>query len=678
MLRRGAENKKPLKEKILLLYDSLFKITADDVTADNPNFWDEFFLLKVHPEYIDKKFESFSGKDIMQLKDRLNSMFDICLRYIQSDQDIRVINALQTLSCMFRNVYSCELGDHGFDRIDLLVGFDSAEIQMQDLLKALTDILTSDQYNVTIKSLILQLLLIMTTGMDTISQNTFVEYLMVDDTLYESLVELLADPVVRSRMGGDCVLLLALLVNYRKYESVNPYIMKLSILDNELALNCLGSVISSSLAMFNQQFISKQEESKSTGLFSTITNMVGSMFIGDSDEQKQLIKTNEAVLLALYEAIHLNRNFISVLTHSHADAFIGTPPTTPSGTDDENVPSLPNTPTPDSAHDSSPTRNVLSTFLQYTSIVMQDTKVKQNVSSTKLCFIILTCITEDQFANSFLHDDNMPFQVQIHHMPMRHRKVKPAAEKRGAPLACWLLELAVEFVVSHMMKDFPFTQHMRCLGVIHRLMCYEKKCQIRLQYQWRDLWTALITLLKFVLSNESQFIHNWKHGVFALFIQVINLFNMFITFGDTFLPTPTSYDELYYEIIRMHQVFDNMYSLVLRYTNNPEYKESATRLASSMVNVQAIIHHFNPRIDKWSKDNNQASLTEEEVLEVVRNNYDSLTLKLQDNLDHYERYSERPKETHFFIELVRSITQGYRKSVVFANIDLQQFMHLTQ
>jgi len=36
---------------------------------------------------------------------------------------------------------------------------------------------------------------------------------------------------------------------------------------------------------------------------------------------------------------------------------------------------------------------------------------------------------------------------------------------------------------------------------------------------------------------------------------------MFITFGDTFLPSPTSYDELYYEIIRMAQVFDNLYTV---------------------------------------------------------------------------------------------------------------------
>lgn len=42
---------------------------------------------------------------------------------------------------------------------------------------------------------------------------------------------------------------------------------------------------------------------------------------------------------------------------------------------------------------------------------------------------------------------------------------------------------------------------------------------------------------------------------------MVNIFNLFITYGDTFLPSPTSYDELYYEIIRVHQIFDNLYSM---------------------------------------------------------------------------------------------------------------------
>jgi len=54
--------------------------------------------------------------------------------------------------------------------------------------------------------------------------------------------QLLCDPVTRAAHGHDVVIILALLVNYRKHEATNPYIVKLSILDDELALNGYGQV----------------------------------------------------------------------------------------------------------------------------------------------------------------------------------------------------------------------------------------------------------------------------------------------------------------------------------------------------------------------------------------------------------------------------------------------------
>lgn len=40
-------------------------------------------------------------------------------------------------------------------------------------------------------------------------------------------------------------------------------------------------------------------------------------------------------------------------------------------------------------------------------------------------------------------------------------------------------------------------------------------------------------------------------------------------------------------------------------------------------------------------------------MEVVRSNYDTLTLKLQDSLDHFDKYAERQREGTFFTQLVR-------------------------
>uniref|UniRef100_A0A674I696 Armadillo like helical domain containing 3 n=1 Tax=Terrapene triunguis TaxID=2587831 RepID=A0A674I696_9SAUR len=370
--------------------------------------------------------------------------------------------------------------------------------------------------------------------------------------------QILSNPPSRREHGYDAVVLLALLVNYRKYESVNPYIVKLSIVDDEATLN-----------VSNQQYKDKEEEHQS-GFFSALTNMVGSMFIADADE-KISVQTNEAILLALYEAVHLNRNFITVLAQSHPEMGLVTVPISP-------IPTTPVTPlgtTPPSSDD-----------------------------------------------------------------------------------------LMVEFIVTHMMKEFPMDLYVRCIQIVHKLLCYQKKCRVRLHYTWRELWSALINLLKFLMSNETVLLA--KHNIFTVALLVVNLFNMFITYGDTFLPTPSSYDELYYEIIRMHQNFDNLYSMVLRLsTNAGQWKEPASKVTHALVNIRAIINHFNPKIESYAAVNHISQLSEEQVLEVVRSNYDTLTLKLQDGLDQYERYSEQHKEAAFFKELVRSISINVRRNLAF-------------
>ncbi|XP_068178498.1 armadillo-like helical domain-containing protein 3 [Antennarius striatus] len=662
LLRRTSSSKKPLKEKVVLMYDEIF--AKEDPAKNNPRFWDELFLMKVNLEYLESKLENIDGEEVQRIRDNINSLFHHCVQALGEEHQIKVVNALQTLCALFRGVHQKNKSASGFDIINMLMGFDKAELRMKDLMERLDSLLCGDGSE-SLKSLCLKLLLCLVTVTDNISQNTILEYVMIN-SIFEAILQILSDVSSRGQHGYDAVVLLALLVNYRKYESVNPYIVKLSIVDDEPTLDGMGMVVHQALTEYNRQYKDKEEENQG-GFFSTLTSMVGNMFIADADE-KLSVQTNEAILLALYEAVHLNRNFITVLAQSHPEINIPTTPTTPTPTtptsplgttppslDVMNNPELPLDP-------NLQTSNLLITFLKYASIVMQDTKDEHRLNSARLCLIILTCIAEDQYADAFLHDDNMNFRVNLHKMPMRHRKKAMDKNIPSRPLVCAVLDLMVEFIVTHMMKDFPMDLYLRCVQIIHKLLCYQKKCRIRLHYTWRELWSALINLLKFLLSNETTLLA--KHNIFHLVLLVVNLFNMFITYGDTFLPTSNSYDELYYEIVRMHQVFDNLYCMVLRVsTNTGQWKEAASKVTHALVNVRAIINHFNPKIESYAAVNHISQLSEDQVLEVVRSNYDTLTLKLQDGLDQFERYSEQPKEAAFFKELVRSISLNVRKNV---------------
>ena len=73
----------------------------------------------------------------------------------------------------------------------------------------------------------------------------------------------------------------------------------------------------------------------------------------------------------------MNRNFIPVLCHWRARE--------------------------ESAHGNPP----LATFLEYTSLVQQNMKIMERKAATRIAFKTLSIITEDHFANCFLHDQSV-------------------------------------------------------------------------------------------------------------------------------------------------------------------------------------------------------------------------------------------------------------------------------
>lgn len=111
----------------------------------------------------------------------------------------------------------------------------------------------------------------------------------------------------------------------------------------------------------------------------------------------------------------------------------------------------------------------------------------------------------------------------------------------------------------------------------------------------------------------------------------------------------------------------------MRYsTSEGEYKDNALKLNNSLINVRAIIKHFSPKIDQWLLSANLSTPSEQQILDVVKKNYDSLTLKLQDSLDQYDRYSEKPEHVTFFNHLIKTIVMDTCRNITFTLGNLQK------
>lgn len=380
------------------LYCTIMPTTPYFQNNTNPEneFWNEFFLLQPNVEVLEQELvnQPFTASKI---KRNVNELFTRCIEILESDNPKRVYNAIQTLAALIYGIFkkaNAEAGS-GFDIINTLIGFDSAEENMKTLVSFCNKFLTKSpensinegteqevadkiSTNELIRDICLKLLLVLVTGTDNVSQNLLLEFFMINNCLFSSFVNILSDPVLRIRHGHDVVILLTLLVNYRKYESANPYIVQLSLLADELALNGYSQVISCALIDFCRQFASQnpmndqQSATSNSSWFSSLSNIVGNMFVSDEGVEKfQQIRANNALLLALYEAIHLNRNFITTLAQTQAEST-STPPS-PSNTLNHNqpAPDLKSAPAAIIIDVTQFPTNLLVAVFQYSSIIMQ-------------------------------------------------------------------------------------------------------------------------------------------------------------------------------------------------------------------------------------------------------------------------------------------------------------------
>lgn len=198
-------------------------------------------------------------------------------------------------------------------------------------------------------------------------------------------------------------------------------------------------MLKTKLESFRNYAESQREQEGESSWWNNVGNMIGNMFIGD-EEKRRLLTLDDSILIVFYEAIHLNRNFISTLTHAITDCtqitssfcdqsmeknskILDSPenirvlnPLSLSSSDNNQ-----NTFNSDLITVENLPENLMVIFLQACSAVLHQTKLESSniYDTTKLFMLILQCISEDEYANSLLHDSNLVFSVYLYKAVMK-------------------------------------------------------------------------------------------------------------------------------------------------------------------------------------------------------------------------------------------------------------------
>lgn len=329
-------------------------------------------------------------------------------------------------------------------------------------------------------------------------------------------------------------------------------------------------------------------------------------------------------------------------------------------------------------------------------------------------FLVIVENTEISFR---LHDA----RAKLSFVGEKRKAPRPPIFDAPLPLAAHIIDLCHIFLRNHLSLDsfiggeLPWICELysTCLQVLHRLFCFQKKVHMRLSYPWKTLWSTLMTfLLSFcaaILARSAVEISVLENFVLPVIHHVLTLFNIGITFGDSFLPSPTDYDELYYEIIRCEREFKIIISSIeeivakvqeahmpksptesdedlatsggsngdggqnghgerkeaqsggdLNENENgvngsgksspepttPEYDDLTTprsrpitvTVMSDLFNLRSILDHFSEKIGHFLIANPDTPLTGPLVINMIKSNYENLRLRLQDDIDQFEKY----------------------------------------
>lgn len=217
--------------------------------------------------------------------------------------------------------------------------------------------------------------------------------------------------------------------------------------------------------------------------------------------------------------------------------------------------------------------------------------------------------------------------------------------KQARPLAASVMDAMVDGITHNLQRRLDIGLYTSCVGILLRLVAHLSRTRTRLAYHWAELFRALISLVRFLTTYAAD-LQGLPH-LETLVDHVVNLVALGLSAGESFLPTPAAYDDLFYKVVEAGEVlvkFRGIYKLASRPTSSIE----------TLVNVST---HYKQMLDdgvvsKGGKGGrvkgggpSTSALTSLQVAQTIKQGYESLSIQAKEGLDGWEKYREADERT---------------------------------
>lgn len=174
--------------------------------------------------------------------------------------------------------------------------------------------------------------------------------------------------------------------------------------------------------------------------------------------------------------------------------------------------------------------------------------------------------------------------------------------------------------------------------------------KVRLLYHWSELWRTLLSFVRFLTTYPSDLVQNPK--IHRLVSSVTDLLTFCIACGDSFLPTPDAYDDLFYKIVENGptlQKFKNIYKPTSNSRISPTYPIDT--LLSVTSHFHSLLLEPDEIVVKATDSNKNGSpatsappqrkqLSSKEVHEIIQKGYDTLSIQMEESLIAWDNWRE--------------------------------------
>ncbi|KAI9768561.1 MAG: hypothetical protein M1840_004758 [Geoglossum simile] len=568
--------------KIVGLYEALFK---DDEDVDrSEGFWREFFLLRPDPASLRQILADLSADDLLNLQAQTHQLFSNAVSFVKAGIAPSDEIAFDTLTAFLGGVLNKKYTNTSSDVIAVLAGLDQVDVIFTEFVGALDSTIRNGRHLNTRQKAI-EVTLSVTSGA---YQTGLLSYFTHRD-LFPSLMKYIQESDIIARVLQPFALL-GLLVNYNKFEFQNPYRLRLDDFVNETIIQKIIKSIGQTSSLSRDRYVAIQDDlPEGWNLNSTLTFFgLGGLAPGakapaqvpNPDAAKALFAAlpgpEAAILLATYDFANANKIFCFNLVSSLAE----------------------------NKREESP----FGAYLSLTSYILNHAhRSSRSTLYAHLNLLVLRIIVEDSVLLKRICSDEI-----------RGERI----------LATAILDTMVDGINHNLRRRLDVGLYILCIGVLSRTISFLCRSRVRLAYHWAELWRSILSLIRFLSSYASDL--KPLPNINTLLDNVVNLVALSLSTGDTFLPGPTEYDDLFYKLVETGDIlvkFRDLYELDKRPSN-------------SIATLISVSEHYYQLLTSDQSKTRSKLLSPQQVSNVIKNGYETLSITAKDGLDAWDRYRE--------------------------------------